>query len=317
LNEIACDLDIDWSSFYLSLDMTAEGNKKVTFEAPWDFDSCFGIVNGICNNAQGMYAMNKGNPWFNLMRNVEWFNDMVCEKWAELKEYNVLDNTLALVAKEKTTYQAYYTKNYQKWTERLRGNGEVVAQLNSYNNAQTAQGLASDYLTDWLTKRFAYLDMRWTKIEVDENLPANAKVYKFEAESATLGNFSSTSPIRTNKTYASGKAYVGDVRPNSTITFTVNAEKATTAYLYASVSKRSSQGEFGSWFSVMINEESLLLPIRNIPAISNGEEEWHTFVSIKLAPVQLKAGKNIITFTAGSESSNFDYIEIYSAEKLS
>ena len=111
LNEIACDLDVDWSSFYLSLDMTAEGNKKVTFEAPWDFDSCFGIVNGVCNNAQGMYAMNKGNPWFTLMRNVTWFNDMVCEKWAEIKEYKVLDNALALVAKEKATYQANYTKN--------------------------------------------------------------------------------------------------------------------------------------------------------------------------------------------------------------
>ena len=31
LNEIAKDLDVDWSSFYLSLNMTAEGNKKVTF----------------------------------------------------------------------------------------------------------------------------------------------------------------------------------------------------------------------------------------------------------------------------------------------
>ena len=170
LNEIACDLDIDWSSFYLSLNMTATGNKKVTFEAPWDFDSCFGIVNGVCNNAQGMYAANKGNPWFNLVKNADWFQEMVREKWAELKEYGVFDTALEIVAQEKATYKTYYQKNYEKWSERLSGNFEVISQLNGYNQAATAQGLASDYLTDWFTKRIAYLDRQWgAPIEIDEN----------------------------------------------------------------------------------------------------------------------------------------------------
>ena len=171
LNEIACDLDIDWSSFYLSLNMTAEGNKKVTFEAPWDFDSCFGIIDGVCNNAQGMYAMNKGNPWFNLVKNIEWFNEMVCQKWAELIEYRVLENALELVEKQKTTYKAYYAKNYNRWSERIySGNSELIEELNSYKNPSTAQGLACDYLTNWLKRRFAYLDMRWTSIKVEDNL---------------------------------------------------------------------------------------------------------------------------------------------------
>ncbi|MBQ7323040.1 MAG: CotH kinase family protein [Clostridia bacterium] len=318
LNEIACDLDIDWSSFYLSLNMTAEGNKKVTFEAPWDFDSCFGIVNGVCNNAQGMYAMNKGNPWFNLMRNVSWFNDMVCEKWAEIKEYKVLDNALALVAKEKATYKAYYTKNYQKWTQRLNGNMEVVSQLNSYRDANTAQGLASDYLTNWLTRRFAYLDSQWVKIEINEDLPANAVAYKLEAESATFGGGLTNAAIRTNRAYASGTAYVGDLNVNTTLTFTVNVEKATTAYLFAAVSQRANMSvDFGSWFSVAVNGTALVMPYREVPALPNGGDDWHTFMSIKLVPIELKAGANTITFTTLERVTNFDYIEIYSAEKIS
>ena len=319
LNELACDLDVDWSSFYLSLNMTAEGNKKITFEAPWDWDSCFGIVNGVCNNAQGLYAASRNNPWFKLVTGCDWFQDMVCEKWAELKKYGVLDNALKLIKQEKETYKPYYIGNYNKWSERINnGNGEVIAELNNYKDINTAQGLASDYLTRWFTKRIAYLDSQWTKIEVDENLPANAQVYKYEAENAVLGGgFENKNPIRVNRSYASNNSYIGDVAAGNTVTFTVTAAEATTVYLYAGVSKRSMQGTFGEWFSITVNGKPLLLPIRTIPAISNGEEEWHTFIPIKLAPTEFVKGENTIVFTAGSTSSNFDYIEIYSAEKLS
>ena len=318
LNEIACDADIAWSSFYLSLDMTAKGNKKITFEAPWDFDSCFGIKNGICNDAQGLYAANSGNPWFKLVVNETCFQEMVSEKWAELKKYKVLENTLAMVEKQKTIYSYYYLKNYNQWSERIpNGNHELVAELNSYKNPITAQGLAADYLINWLKKRFVYLDSRWTKIETNENLPLNSVKYIFEAENATLGNGLSSASIRTGRNYASGSAYVGSITPNSTITFNINAMKATTVYLFVGVSKLSSPADFDSWFKVTINNTPLLIPYREVPAVSNGEEVWHTFISIKLAPIELVSGKNTITFTANNVSSNFDYIEIYSPVEIS
>ena len=43
LNEIACNPDLGWSSFYMSLDMSEGGSRKLTFHAPWAFDSAFGI----------------------------------------------------------------------------------------------------------------------------------------------------------------------------------------------------------------------------------------------------------------------------------
>ena len=327
LNEIACDLDVDWSSFYLSLNMTADGNKKVTFEAPWDWDSCFGLRSNINNqvpNAQGMYASTKNNPWFRLVTGQDWFWDMVKAKWADMKKHGVIENTLEFLNAEKETYKDYYIHNYERWSSRVtQGNGECNATLNSFRDVNTAQGLAADWLIDWLTKRFAYLDSQWGdgefgKIEVDENLPEDAEVYKYEAENSVLGNFSSSNPIRTNKSYASNNSYVGNVGNGTTLTFTVTAEADTVAYLFAGVSKRSSERSFTSMFKVTVNGEDILIPSRSVPAISGSEEDWHTFISVKLAPIVLKEGTNTIVITTISgDATNFDYIEIYSAEELS
>ena len=325
LNEIACDLDVDWSSFYLSLDMTAGGNKKVTFEAPWDWDSCFGLRNDINNqvpNAQGMYASTKNNPWIRLVTGQNWFWDMVKAKWADMVEHDVLNNAIEMLKAEKETYKEYYIKNFERWSNRVtQGNGECNATLNSYKDIQTAQGYAADWVINWITKRFTYLDTQWGKgefgqVKVDENLPEGAVAYRYEAEYAKLGNFSASDPIRKDKDYASNNSYVGNVGTNTTITFTVNASEDTVAYLFAGVSKLSSAGNFNSWFKVTVNGVDVVIPSRPIDAVSGGEEEWHTFISVKLAPITLKKGENTITFTTLS-GSNFDYIDIYSAVGLS
>lgn len=49
LHEICQDRDLGWSSFYFSLDMSENGSKKITFNAPWDFDYAMG--NSTFSNA--------------------------------------------------------------------------------------------------------------------------------------------------------------------------------------------------------------------------------------------------------------------------
>ncbi len=327
LNEIACDLDVDWSSFYLSLDMTADGNKKITFEAPWDFDSSFGMRDGICNDGQGMYALNSNNPWFKLIKDEAWFFDMVCEKWSELKKYDVLDNAINLVMDEKVIYASYYKSNNQRWPERVvGGNGEVCPELNSYRDINTAQGLAADYLIRWLNARFLYLDSQWIiegeapfvgKNEQTVNRPSNADAYRFEAEDAELSGFTTESPIRTNKTYASGRSYVGDVYEGTSISFNFVLEKSTTIYIYASVSKMEEAYDFNSCFTVTLNGNKISIPAsREIPAVEAGEDAWHSFICLRLTTVLVPAGENTITFTAEIDTANFDFIEIYSSEQI-
>ncbi len=169
INEIAKDLDVDWSSFYLSLDMTGEGSKKLTFEAPWDFDSSFGLTHkDNCAPTEGLYAATNANPWFQLVANQSWFWEMVCEKWAELKKYGVFDNVITLLEAEKTTYKEYYIRNYERWSVRVTGgNTECVAELNSFKDINTAQGLAVDYHIKWIKARIAWIDSYLSSLSFD------------------------------------------------------------------------------------------------------------------------------------------------------
>lgn len=158
LSEIACDPDIAWSSFYISLDMTESGSKKLIFEAPWDFDSAFGIKWNFVNNGTGMYAANSDNPWFILLIHQDWFMQMVKDKWAELCHYGVLGTAVDLVLRQKKVYETYYAKNFTRWKNRIIwGNDELIWELNSY----TTQGEAADYLYHWLFKRINYLNRQW------------------------------------------------------------------------------------------------------------------------------------------------------------
>ena len=316
LDELVCNADVDSSSFYLSVDMTEDGNKKLTFEAPWDFDSCFGIRYGYVNDAQGMYALNSDNPWYKIFKNCDWFTEMVREKWSEIKEYEVIDKAFELISMQKTVYHQYYVKNYQRWSERLNGNFELISLLNSYNDANTAQGLASDYLTDWFTKRVAYLDSKWT-VSNTPNIPNSSSEFLFEAENATLSGFASDTPIRTERSYASGGAYVGDIAKGSTITFTVMSEGASYVNLCIGVSKLSYEFNFGNYFKLEVNGNEIEIPINIVPAISDGEDDWHTFITIPLTNINLKKGQNKISFIALNNATNIDYIIIYSEKGLS
>ena len=320
LNEIAKDLDVDWSSFYLSLNMTAEGNKKLTFEAPWDFDSAFGLVSrDNCATTTGLYAATNANPWFQLVIKQDWFWEMVYEKWSEMKDNGVLDNALKLIRLEKETYKDYYIKNYTRWSSRvLYGNDECVSQINSYKNINTAQGLAADYLTNWLTARLTWLDSQWNRPEEtpEEEIPENAVSYIYEAEDAQLIGFVSGA-IRYDRDYASAHSYVGNVNYGTSISFTITAEEETVAYLFIGISKRSTPRYVSEMFSLAVNENAVIMESKLLPAVSQGEDDWHTFVSLRIATIHLMKGENTIVFnTISSDATNFDFIEIYSTENL-
>ncbi len=157
LHEIACDPDIDWSSFYMTLDMSEDGSKSIVFEAPWDFDSAYGIKKKF-TSANGLFAADNLNPWLSLLSHEDWFIDMVKQKWNELLLANVPESTLMLIKEHKSVYEKYYAENYTKWSKRVKyGNGELSQEVNSFKT----QAEAADYLYNWLDKRFDYLSSQW------------------------------------------------------------------------------------------------------------------------------------------------------------
>jgi len=157
LHEIICNPDLGWSSFYMSLDLGEEGNGKLTFQAPWDFDSCFGIRSEY-EAWEGMYAADAQNPWINLVADEPWFVEMVHQRWAEIRDRGIPEKALKLIDQLTETYGADFERNYERWPERItEGNHELIEELNNC----TSQREAADYLRRWLEKRFAYLNEQW------------------------------------------------------------------------------------------------------------------------------------------------------------
>lgn len=159
LQEIAVDPDIAWSSFYMSVDMSENGTKKLVFEAPWDFDSAYGIKKKY-TSYDGLFAADSLNPWLSLLAHEDWFIEMVKERWNKMTGQGVQENALKLVLEIKDKYSDYFQRNYDKWKKRVMfGNGELIPEVNAFRT----QGEAADHLYNWLSNRFRYLDSVWGK----------------------------------------------------------------------------------------------------------------------------------------------------------
>ena len=159
LQEIACDYDIAWSSFFMSVDMSEGGSKKLVFEAPWDFDSAFGLKDA-CRNGNGYFAANKDNPWLLLLIHEDWFMDRVKAKWQDASDAGVFDGALDMIRAYQRTYADEYAENYRRWPNLgMNVGGELLPEAQGFRT----QSEAADHLYQWLRVRLRYLDKQWGK----------------------------------------------------------------------------------------------------------------------------------------------------------
>lgn len=160
LQEIACDNDVDFSSFFFSVDMSADGNKKLTFQAPWDFDSGLGMMDGL-ERLDKLFTPNvstnavKGlNPWLALPAHAEWFMGEVADRWNELAEKGVFERIVNLIDVVAEGYESAFVKNYEKWDNL----GKKVDPVQSDTvTTFTTHGEACAYLKNWLQHRIDFL----------------------------------------------------------------------------------------------------------------------------------------------------------------
>lgn len=175
LCELAADPDLDWSSFYMSVDFGPEGNKKLTFQAPWDFDSAFGhkLVNSwdhvdfTKTGVKGLFAANRntsklaggleqrnlGNPWTVMLMQAPWMWKEVSDKWQSISG-NMKDAVTRKITEisDDPINVAAFARNYEKWSNLKDGNGEVCPNA-SYPNVKNQKD-AANFLIDWLDYRF-------------------------------------------------------------------------------------------------------------------------------------------------------------------
>lgn len=114
----------------MSVDFGPGGNKKLRFEAPWDFDSAMGNKNRYVDGT-GYYAANivpdvnggpnsggsynTVNPWLVVLAYEDWYRELICDKWTKAFDSGVFERAYAMIESDKTQYQNAFTRNYRKW----------------------------------------------------------------------------------------------------------------------------------------------------------------------------------------------------------
>lgn len=180
-SELTCDPDLYYSSFYLNVDFGEGKDKKLRFDAPWDFDSTMGnksfcisdtshedyskqYVSSINDmhagkgqaNVNCQVANNFANPWMVIFINQTWFRDLVKERWRKINRTEVLSYVNNYIdANSADGYQQVYDDMREKWGN-PSGNIELCAA--SKTAAATSQKASAEYFKTWLNARFTALD---------------------------------------------------------------------------------------------------------------------------------------------------------------
>ena len=172
ISELTCDADIYWSSFFMDADLGAEGDKKLTFESPWDFDSSMGNKDR-CIDGNGFYASNvvpdvdgwesnKVNPWLMVLAYEDWYQDIVKKKWTKAYNEGVFTDMIEMVRNDASQLQDEFEKNYKKWNN-IVANYEFANELSKPAAKCKNQLDAANFLAEWLTKRVNFLNSQWYK----------------------------------------------------------------------------------------------------------------------------------------------------------
>ena len=344
LNELACDPDIGYSSFYLAFDNSSAGDKRLRMDCPWDFDSAFGVRANTVENSQGLYASKSSNMWFSMIAKLPFFQNKVKAKWNQLRENQAFEKALNMLEDYSINYVNDYKKNFEKWSSTMGSNPETNHETRSIVQRLNSERQAEQLLYHWFGERVDYLETQFgngqrqsilTGAPItnnggnenqggngnqggNENQPvdyteykANATKVRIEAEAGTLsGNCKYKD--RKAESYddpVSGAKYVGDLNPNGgSVTFTYNSSKTTEALLSIGLSKRTRTYKLTNLFEITVNGNVFNSDVEI--AGENGTD-FHMWTVIDAGKINLNQGSNTIVFTAKQDSTNFDYIDLY------
>ena len=174
LYEVACDADGYWSSFFMSVDFGEGGNRKLTFTAPWDFDSAMANTSSgmRCGTAQGYFAAtsilstnNKFyalNPWLTVLAREDWFREAVSEKWTKIYDSGVFERAIEMIENDSKQYRDNINRNYLKW-DNLSNTPKFTTDPNETTSKSRTFTAAVKFLKKWLEARVEFLNGEWHK----------------------------------------------------------------------------------------------------------------------------------------------------------
>ena len=336
LNEVVCNPDVGYSSFYMSLDMSASGNKLLTCNCPWDFDSTMGVrqsgdrssAEGVSfsRDAQGYYASRSSNMWLSIIAKAQFFKDKVKNLWNQLKEEGVFAKVAAMQDDYSTTYVDDYAKNFTRWPRTMGNNPEVSHETVSDVNSFRTEAEAKTFMQNWYNKRVNTVDGLFNgtggggeEFPDKDEFKANANKVRLEGEDAQLTNGSGSNTIvvkENDEEDISNHEYIGNMDGNNgaSCTWTLN-NSATTAkqvYIVAGLSARTTARTFADMFRLTINGQSVTPETITIPAGSG--RDYHMWTTVDVGFSSITPGNNTIVLTSTGSCTNFDYLDFYIAK---
>ena len=169
LSELAWDADLNWSSFFMDVDFGENGNKKLTFEAPWDFDSALGNKERAVVG-KGFYAANiipdmndefdTIHPWLAVLIYEDWFQERIRVTWTKACEDGVFERACTRIGEESDAYAEAFLRNCERW-------GEDCSDAHEKQSCGT-QRQEAEKLSKWFRERVDFLNGYWYDPELLE-----------------------------------------------------------------------------------------------------------------------------------------------------
>ena len=180
INAFSCPPDVGYSSFYMSFDNSATGAKKLRYDNPWDFDSNFGNRNNFITTAdtssggKDPYYMDRtSNMWLQYLSKLDFFMNVVKEKWNKARENQAFENMFKLMRNYFKFYDYEARKNFQKWPEIKASDDNVGSyfggELRDIFKKPSDRLKAQVETINWCAKRVNYLEKKFggTRPDVD------------------------------------------------------------------------------------------------------------------------------------------------------
>lgn len=186
INAVCLPPDVGYSSFYMSFNNAPNGDKKLRYDNPWDFDSNFGnrrnfiekpdtasSSGGWGQSSYDPYFMDRtANMWLQLLGKFDFFmNDYVKPKWNAARENGTFEDMVKLAKTYYKYYDGEYAKNFAKWTTTQASDNNVGSYFNGdgvnsgelrkpFVNVNERKDAQTETL-NWLVKRVNYLEKKW------------------------------------------------------------------------------------------------------------------------------------------------------------
>ncbi len=173
INAIACPPDVGYSSFYMSFDNSATGDKKLRFDCPWDFDSNFGNRSQLCEGGDSgqkdpYYLDRTSNMWLQCLSKLDFFiEDYVKPLWNSVRNERVFENCIEML---KVYYKAYaneHKKNFDKWKSINPDDSNVSSYFSGELRSvfkqvdESHRKEAQKETINWFSKRVNYFEKKW------------------------------------------------------------------------------------------------------------------------------------------------------------